>query len=119
MTMTISESAHYNVIRVDTKQAVRACGTPLPEIQFTLEPEEKTTTPDGTIIFAVSAGGSALVLVLIIAIALCLRRKSRSSPRNSPEEVDENHMYGTYGYGDDPDYITAEDSNPYYGSSDM
>ena len=90
--------------------------TPLADV----EPKEETTTqaPDGTIIFAVSAGGSALVLVLIIAIALCLRRRSQSSPRNSPEEVDENHMYGTYGYGDDPDdpdYITAEDSNPYYG----
>ena len=70
-------------------------------------------------IIACSAGGSAIVLISIFVIGMCLW-KSRSSQRNSPMEVDENTVYGTYAYGDDPDdddYITAEDKNPYYEES--
>merc|ERR1719239_717775 len=78
-------------------------------------------TVDNTVIIGCSAGGSAIVLVSIVVIGMCLW-KSRSSSRNSPVEVDENTVYGTYAYGDDPDdddYITAEDKNPYYESSGL
>ena len=78
-------------------------------------------TVENTVIIGCSAGGSAIVLILVVVISLC-RWKSRSSSRNSPEEVDKNTVYGTYAYGDDPDdedYITMEDKNPNYEPSDM
>ena len=80
----------------------------------------KDETADTTlIIIACSVGGLVIAIALIVALVLCLKRKSRSSPKNSPEHMDENHTYGTYAYGDDPagdDYITVEDTNAYYGS---
>ena len=58
-----------------------------------------------------------IVLVLIVVIALCLR-KSRSSPKNSPEEVDENPDYDIYSDNPEDDYIRFEDNNENYYASD-
>jgi len=72
---------------------------------------------NNTIVVAGSVGGSAVVLVSLVGIGLW-RKKSRSSPEKSPEDVDENPVYGIYSDNPEDDYITFEDNNENYYASD-
>lgn len=134
-----SKTINMNPVEGASKEKVH--GT-LPDLKFTvaLEPEETTTLAvtennvvmnetalgqeggEGgsdeaadTVIIACSVGGSAIVLVVVIALSL---RKSRSSAKNSPEEVDDNPDYGIYSDNPDDDCVTFEDNNENYYASD-